>query len=471
MSFFHGVETISVLGGTNPVQQIDASVIGLVGLAPEGAQNTLTLCANKQDTEQFGGENYPLTINVALRQIYERDPGAKVLVVNVFDPSTMYTEVVQEAITISNGRAQLANPVLTESSTPVVAGGSPWATYTAGTDYTIDEYGTVTIIPSGAIAEGDTVYVTYRHPDTSGLAAADFVGVTSPARTGFKLFTESFDSFGFNPKMFICPQYSNIDAVADEMESQADTFRAFAIVDDVQGQTRTELISNRTTSGNSFATVSRRVVCVGPWIKDYDYQGALEKYPFSAPFVGVWSNTIRNRGYWVSPSNKSLGSTVVAPEYTLVGTGINDPASDQQLLNAAGIVTIVKQGGSYRTFGNRSAAYPSDTNVKNFLPIQYVDHIVDESLERAIAASFIDEPLAQATIDAIVNNAQGFISSLIQRGALLPGSKIYYDPADNPAVDLAAGHVRFRKDYAVGTPAERISFLSTFDTNLLTQLS
>lgn len=471
MAFLHGVETIQALGGTVPVQQIDSAIIGLVGTAPQGPINTLTLCANVQDTEQFGGNLYPLTINRALKQIYALDPGAKVLVVNVYDPSTMSTTITEEAVTISNGRGQLDNVVLSEAATPVVAGGSPWETYVAGTDYTINEYGVLTIIPSGGISEGDTVYVTYDTIDTSGLVAADFVGVTSPSRKGFKLFTEAFDSFGFNPKIFLCPQYSSIDAVANEMETQADTFRAFAVLDDVQGKTRTELIANRTASGNSFATTSRRVICVGPWIKDYDYNGALAKYPYSAPFVGVMSRTARESGYWVSPSNKSLGTVVVAPEYVLTGTGINDQSSDQQLLNAAGISTLVKVGGGYRTFGNRSAAYPSDTNVKNFIPIQWIDHIVDESLEKTIAAAFLDLPVNQATIDAIVNSANAFFSSLIQRTALLPGSRVYYDPADNPAVDLAAGHVRFRKDYAGATPAERITFISTFDINLLTQLS
>lgn len=471
MAFFHGVETIQALGGTTPVQQIDSAVIGLVGIAPQGPINTLTLCANKQDTEQFGGELYPMTINVALRQIYQRDPGAKVLVVNVYDPSTMSTTITEEAVTISNGKGQLDNVVLSEAATPVVAGGSPWETYEAGTDYTINEYGVIKIIPSGGIAEGDTIYVTYDTIDVSGLASADFVGTTSPARTGFKLFTESFDSHGFNPKIFVCPQYSNIDAVANEMETQADTFRAFAVIDDVQGKTRTQLIANRTTSGNSFATTSRRVLCVGPWIKDYDHNGSLAKYPYSSAFVGVMSHTARTLGYWESPSNKSLGSTVVAPEYVMTGTGINDQSGDYQLLNAAGITTLVKVGGGYRTFGNRSAAYPSDTDVHNFIPIQWVDNVVDESLEKTVAAVFLDKPINQATIDAIVNSANAFFSSLIQRGAILPGSRVYYDPADNPAVDIAAGRVRFRKDYASPTPAERITFISTFDINLLTQLS
>ena len=187
MSFFHGVETFNEATGTTPVNQVDTAVIGLVGIFPKGAVNTLKLCNSIQDTAQFGDINYPMQGNESLKRIYKEDPGAKVLVVNVYDPSTTSDEITEEAITITNGKAQLDNVVLTEAGDVVVEGGSPWATFVEGTDYTVSDLGVVTIIPSGDISEGDTVYVSYFTPDISTLAASDFVGTTSPALTGFKM--------------------------------------------------------------------------------------------------------------------------------------------------------------------------------------------------------------------------------------------------------------------------------------------
>ena len=469
MSFFHGVETFNEATGTTPVNQVDTAVIGLVGIFPKGAVNTLKLCNSIQDTAQFGDINYPMQGNESLKRIYKEDPGAKVLVVNVYDPSTTSDEITEEAITITNGKAQLDNVVLTEAGDVVVEGGSPWATFVEGTDYTVSDLGVVTIIPSGDISEGDTVYVSYFTPDISSLAAADFVGTTTPALTGFKMFQEAYDTFGLAPKIFACPFYSSLDAVANEMETQSDAFRARCVIDEEEGDTRTELIANRTTAGKSTASTSTRVIPCGPWQKDYNYLDQLEAYPYSMFLVGAMSANARNNGYWESPSNKVLKG-VVAPEYPMLGTGPNDPTADVQLLNAAGITSVVKVGGSYRTYGNRSAAYPTSTAPENFIAIQWVDDIVSDSIENAMI-QFIDKPLVQATIDAILGTANGFIATLVQRGALLLGSEVYYDPADNSAVELAAGHVTFRRNYASPTPAERITFISTFDINLLAQLS
>jgi phage tail sheath protein FI len=468
MAFFHGVETINVPSSTQPAAAVETAVIGLVGVAPIGSVNTMKLCASKQDDEQFGGNLYPMSINRSLDHIRREDPAAKVIVVNVYDPSTVSTTITEEAVTIVNGKATLDYPVLSEAATPVVGGGSPWATFVAGTDYTINEYGVLTIIPSGDIAEGDTVYVTYDTFDVSGLAAADFVGTTSP-KTGFKLFDEAYDTFGFAPKIFVCPEYSSIDAVANEMETQCSTFRARCYVDDVNNTSRADLITHRTTAGNSSATTSTRVIPCGPWVQDYDYLGVLADYPLSAVAAGIHSRTARVEGYWVSPSNK-VSNVIVKPEYPMVGTGPNDQAGDVQLLNAAGIYSIVKVGGSYRSYGNRSAAYPTSTAPENFIAVQHLDDIVSETIEKTLIP-FIDKPLVQATIDAILATANAYLSSVIQAGGLLPGSKVYYDPADNPAVDLAAGKIVFRRVYAGAVPAERITMKSTFDITLLTQLS
>jgi len=468
MSFFHGVETVNVPGLTQPAAAVETAVIGLVGVAPQGDVNTMKLCASAQDDEQFGGNLYPMSINRSLDHIRREDPAAKVIVVNVYDPSSVSTTITEEAITITNGKATLDFPVLSEAATPVVAGGSPWSTFVAGTDYTISEYGVVSIIPSGDIAEGDTIYVTYDTFDVSGLAAADFVGTASP-KTGFKLFDEAYDSFGFAPKIFVCPEYSSIDAVANEMESQCDTFRARCYIDDENATSRADLISNRTTAGNSSATVSTRVIPCGPWIQDYDYLGVLADYPLSAVAAGINSRIARTEGYWVSPSNK-VSNVIVKPEYPMAGTGPNDASGDVQLLNAAGIFSVVKVAGSYRTYGNRSAAYPSNTAPDNFISVQYLDDIVSETIEKTLI-QYIDRPLVQATIDAIKATANAYIDSLIQAGALLPGSNVYYDANDNPAVDLAAGKIVFRRVYAGAVPAERITLKSTFDINLLTQLS
>jgi phage tail sheath protein FI len=465
--FFHGVETQIAPTLVQPVSTVPTAIIGLVGCAPQGPKNTLTFVQSRQDAEQFGGNLFPATINRSLDFIFNQG-GAQVIVVNVFDPATMNDQIVAEAVTIVNGRAQLDNAVLFEAGAPVVEGGSPWATYDVDDDYTIDEYGLLKIVPNGAISEGSTVYVTYYTPDYSGLVASDFVGVTTPARTGFKMFAESFDVFGVNPKIFICPEFSAIAAVSVEMEAQATAFRGVAYVDAAEGQTRAQLVAARTTAGTSFSSVSRRLVPCGPWHKSFDFKGQLDNYPLSAWAAGVTASTDAQDGYWVSPSNHVVAGVVDA-EYPMVGQGINDPSSDANLLNSVGIMTTLKVGGRRRLWGNRSAAWPTDSDPRNFISVQRVESTLHESLELAMLP-FIDRPLDQATIDAIKATANGFMATLVQIGALLIGSECIYDPADNPAAQLAQGQVKFRLVIMPPTPAERITFVSYLDINLLSNI-
>ncbi len=49
MAFHHGTETKRETGGSVPVQTVDGAIIGIVGTAPMGAVNQLTLCQTKKD--------------------------------------------------------------------------------------------------------------------------------------------------------------------------------------------------------------------------------------------------------------------------------------------------------------------------------------------------------------------------------------------------------------------------------------
>ena len=149
---------------------------------------------------------------------------------------------------------------------------------------------------------------------------------------------------------------------------------------------------------------------------------------------------------------------------------INDSATEANALNEAGIVTLFNSFGTgIRTWGNRSAAFPTNTSPENFINIQRTADMVHESLELA-SLQFLDMPLTQALIDSIRESGNGFIRTLVQRGALLPGSKVVYDPTRNSVTELAAGHVVFGLDFMVPPPAERITFESFINIELLKAL-
>jgi len=473
MSFLHGVETIEIETGVRPISTVRTGVIGIPGIAPIGAPNELKLITNlRQAKTEFGDPLPGFTIPQALEQIFAQGAGA-VLAVNIFNSSEMVAEVADEEITVINGRAKLANAPI---GAPVVTDGAS-TTYTAGTDYSIDAYGNLKVLSFDNITEGDTLSVTYDRLDLTAIDDADVIGtVSANARTGFKLFETAQAQVGFSPKILICPTFCEEAAVAAEMITQAEALRATALIDAPSatstGDGPSDVIAERGVSGTyaGFQTASRNVMLLWPYLKRYDFAAdATVITPPSPYFAGVMAASDRERGFWFSPSNRAI-QNILGVEVELT-SAINDPDSDANLLNAAGISTVFTGfGAGIRTWGNRNASFPVESGPKTFVSVRRVQQVVDESVELAMLP-FVDQPITAAIIDAIRETVNGYIRSLIQRGALLPGSRCDFIPEDNPPTQIADGQLVFQNTLMPPTPAERITFQSRIDINLLAALA
>src|ERR1700674_2021606 len=146
----------------------------------------------------------------------------------------------------------------------------------------------------------------------------------------------------------------------------------------------------------------------------------------------------RAKGYWWSPSNTQV-TGILGPDVQLYAS-ILDPSSDVNNLNAAGIVTVFNAFGTgLRVWGNRSAAYPTSTAPDNFISVRRTMDVIEDSVELAML-QFIDQPISNALITAILASVNSFVRTLIQRGALVSGSATY-NPAENPPSAIAAGHL------------------------------
>jgi phage tail sheath protein FI len=469
MAFLHGVETIELTSGPVSVTVVRSGVIGLVGIAPKGPINTLTLVSSQSDAAQFGEELTGFSIPQALAAI-QANGAATVLVVNVFDPDTMVTAVTSEVLTaVASRKTKLAfAPV---GTTPVIKDVTDVTTYVAGTDYTIDDFGNITILAAiGTIAEGAVLHATYEKLDASAITAAVINGTNSGGvRTGFKCFLDAYNSFGFRPKILIAPGYSSVNAVASAMISEADYYKAVCLLDAPTATTVAGAITARGPAGTlNFYTSSDRAILLEPGnLKAYDKAtDATVNRPFSQFYAGVMAKNDETNGYWTSPSNKEIKGTLNAAEFP-VTAAINDSTTEANQLNAIGICTVFASGASgLRTWGNRSAAFPSVTHVKNFIPVRRTADIVHESIEEAML-QFQDEPITDGVIDSVRLTVQAFINTLIGRGALYPGSTVLFDQAKNPSTQLAAGQAVWTVVFASPPPLERMTFESFIDINLI----
>src|ERR1700683_2443110 len=496
-SFLHGIEVIEVDSGPVPVTVVKSAVIGLVGTAPlwavqspsvAAAVNSPTLVSSASDAAMFGPIVDGYSIPYALAAIQDQGAG-QVIVVNVFDPTRHYTSVAATAFTfnaqsvINLGHMGVSNVVVTSDP----AG----TTYVANTDYTLDPVnGVVTLIPTssgGHIASNATVLVAFNYADPTKVQDSDIIGaVTSGVYTGIQALQTTYGTMGFFSKILIAPSYSQSADVAAALTTMADTIRAVTLVDSPPSTLVASAISNRGVAGNAFNTSSKRAILCYPQETFYDtgivptgvtlsstgapvatQANALAVGPYSAWVAGAMAAQGLPNGYWWSPSNVQING-ILGPDVQLYASAI-DAASDVNNLNSSGIVTVFNAFGTgLRGWGNRSSAYPSSTAPDNFISGRRTLDVIEESVELAML-QFIDQPISNALITAILAPVNSSLRTLIQRGALGAGSASY-DPTENPPLQIAAGQLVFDIDVMPPPPAERLTFQTFIDVSLLQQL-
>ena len=404
-SFLHGVETVEITKGARTVQTVKTAVVGIVGTAP---------------IEDVDAENR--TINTPTLILNE-------------------TEAVKYFGKHKNG-------------------------------YTIPQALEAIFDQGAGIAIVINVFDPSKHESVADVKISDINGsvdALTGKRTGMKAFEDCYSLFGYYPKTIIAPVFCEDTAVVSAMTTICNKIRAIGIADAPVGATVQDVITGRGSQGTiNFNTSSERIILCYPHLKVYDSESdSIKLQPYSQRLAGVIAAKDVDRGYHWSPSNTEIQG-IVGIERQLTSM-INDPTSEVNALNEAGVVTVFNSYGSgFRTWGNRTAAYPTKTHPTNFINVRRTADIIHESVEYSML-QFIDYPIDDGLIDSICETVNQFIRSLIGRGALIDG-KCTYNEAKNSATEIANGHLVFDIEFMPPTPAERITFESYIDIELLKSL-
>lgn len=471
-NYLHGVETIEVERGARPVRTVKSAVIGLIGTAPTASEaaHTPVLCLSEKDAAAFGPQLAGFTIPQALNAIYDHGAGT-VVVINVLDPAVHKTAVAGEAVTLdaATGQGKTSKAALLNVAVKSADGATAYA---LGTDYLLDAInGKITRVKDGAIAAGAVLKVSYDYADPSKITAADIIGAVNAAgnRTGLKALQDTYNRFGFFAKLLIAPGFCTQNSVASAMAAMADKLDAIAYVDAPIGTSFAQAQAGRGPAGGiNFNTSSDRVRLCYPHVKVYDpATNDTRLEPLSARAAGLRAKVDNDKGFWWSSSNQELAG-VIGVERQLTAM-IDDPQSEVNLLNEQGITTVFSSFGSgFRLWGNRTAAWPTVSHMRNFENVRRTGDVINESI-RYFSQQFIDMPLNQATIDALVESVNGYGRKLIGDGALL-GFKAWFDTARNPETELAAGHLLISYKYTVPPPLERLTFETEITSEYLLSL-
>ena len=403
-NFLHGIETIEVSTGTKTIKTVKTAIIGLIGTAP----------INKVKDE-YKSINTPI------------------LITNEEDAALYFGEH-EAGFTIP----QALNAIFDQGA------------------------GIVIVI---------NVFDPSVHENVEDVELSDIVGkieALTGKRTGLKVFEDCYSEFGYYPKTIIAPVYGEDQVVVNEINIICKKLRAIGLVDAPIGTSVQDAIKARGENTMNFNINSDRIVLCYPHLKVYDYSSQQIKLePYSQRLAGVIAAKDIDKGYHYSPSNTNIEG-IIGTEKNLTSM-INDPTSEVNLLNEAGIVTVFNSYGTgFKTWGNRSSAYPSNTEPINFINIRRTADILHESVEQAML-DYIDLPIDEGLIDTICEVVNQFVRTLIGRGALIDG-KCTFNSDKNPSNEIANGHLVFDLEFMPPSPAERITFESFINTDLLKAL-
>lgn len=457
MAFHHGTETKRVTGGSVAVETVDGAIIGIVGTAPIGPLNELTLCQTKKDFAKFGTIlNQGFTLPDAF-DVIARYAAGQVYVMNVLDVSKHKSEIQDESITLdettllaNTQKKGLLSLTLKSNSTPL----------TLNEDYWVDmQTGEIRLKVSKT-----SLTATYTYADPSKVTEEDIKGgieSSTGKRKGFELLRDGFNLYGADAKILICPEFDKIASCALALGTLAEQLKAVAYVQLPKGTSLSKAIQGRGPQGTINAKDStERVRHFFPYALGSSNQ--LESLAVHA--AGLRMKVDVEKGYWHSTSNHQLLG-VIGMELPLTAR-IDDIQSETNRLNAVGITTIFNSFGTgFRLWGNRSSNYPTVTHIINFETALRTGDLIDESI-RMVELQYIDRPIDDALIDSLTETVDTYLRALPS----IVGYRVSLDYDTDLVDEFSKGHVPLMYEYTPKLPAELISNKSVMTRKYLVNL-
>ncbi|BCH63683.1 bacteriophage protein [Agrobacterium vitis] len=304
-------------------------------------------------------------------------------------------------------------------------------------------------------------------PDPAAVTVQEINGGISAAGVarGFSGAYECYNTLGYFPKIIIAPGYSPSAVVRSEMDVVASRLNAMAIADLPLGLTKQQAAETRGATGMA-NTSSPRVILTYPHVVIEDTTGAAGTRldPLSARLAGVIIATDLDEGWHHSPSNREIKGVVDLE--TAINFYPSDYQNDTNFLNEVGIVTAMRSFATgFRTFGNRSAAYPSSSHAENFI---HARRILDMTHESVIfyLMNYVDKIGTRANIESVEEGVNSYLRSKIADGVFY-GASFRFDTSKNTAAQIADGRFFYKFECHPIAVMERITVDSYVDTKFI----
>ncbi len=468
MAYFHGARARQIDTSISTPVTAASGITFVVGTAPVhtvgGKVNEPIYGGNNAEAVTALGYNddwSKYSLCEVIYNHYRLYATAPVIFVNVLDPAQHKSAVAKTAYPVVD--KQVILPFEAIKSSVVVD------TYTVEDDYEL--FYTETALILEITEDGDIpstvteLQIAFDKVDPSKVTKADIIGgynVTTKKTTGFELIEAVFPKYGIVPDVLICPGWSHDSEVAAAMDAKTEgingLFEANAFIDvDTTVVKHYSDVPAWKKSNNIFS--KHQALCF-PMCKLGD-----KVFHMSTQMAGLVATVDEKEGGCPaeSPSNKlmKIDSTVLAD-----GTEVLLDLTQANSLNSNGVVTALNFIGGFVLWGNETACYPGDTDVKNYFLC--VSRMFGWVANSAILTywSKVDKKLNRRLIDSIVDSLNIWLNGLVSEEKLL-GGRVEFRADENSTTALMGGKAVFHIYLTPSSPAKEIEFILEYDTSYI----
>ena len=463
--------TTAVVIGTAPIFQ---------AMEGTGNVNKPVLCNNFADAvrqlgysdEQNPDGTFKWSLCEAMFAYFQMAAVSPIVCINVFDPENYdhKTQIAASVKPIIGSRVTLEANVIPE--TLMVQDDTGSVLYTLGTDYLLSWSSTgilqISVLPSGTIPQTATdLQVTYCVAKPSAITAADIIGgidIGTGAETGLELINSIFPKFRLVPGIILAPGWSTDPSVAAIMAAKANSinglFKAVTYVDIPDTIGYQDVASWKST--NSYVD-PMQYVC---WPKVTQGDKVLHLSTVAASVTAVTDVDSSPSGIpYMSPSNKLARITGAIQNGSAAFLGMDQA----NYLNGVGITTALNWESGWRIWGNRTGAWPDNTDPKDyFLAIRRMINWIGNSVVLQFWNK-VDMPIRQILVEDITDGVNQWFNGLKSSSYIVDG-ELLFRPEDNPVQQLADGRIIFHVKVCPFSPAEHIEFVIEYSPSYLDSL-
>lgn len=384
-----------------------------------------------------------------------------VIFVNLLDPATHKEAVAASDLNVVNKKVTLPAEAINNALLVVKPQGGGGNAYVKDTDYAViytDTGVNIELLPDGSAYSATKLNISYNKVTPASINA-------SAVATGMESIELCATTLGTIPDLIVSPKFSEDQAVAAVMAAKAGSingmFGAKAIIDIRSDSAGAQSYGDVYEYKNSKSLVDKNQIPLWPKVT---FGG--KTYHYSTHMAALIAVTDTNFGApFVSPSNKTL---LIDGLVNGEGEEVNLTLAQANILNAQGIVTALNFMGGWKAWGNYTACYPANNDVKdNLICVSRMFDWVGNTIIQT-CWNYVDMPMNKRILDNIVDMINIWLNGLTGSEYIL-GGRVEMLEEENPPTNLMQGIVKFHVYLTPPSPAQEIDFTLEYDINYLTE--